>query len=297
MVVESEQQVYGRGVSDEDRFSLRPKMDMHLPVDAAKGYKSPAQKARVMTESWALENLYCPACTSNRIDETRNNTSVVDFVCPSCQAAYQLKAKRNSLGRKIVDAAYGPMVKAILKGSFPHLLLLSYGGATPKVNNLIVVPSFCLPVTAIEARKPLSKTARRAGWIGCNIILDLIPPDGRISVISVEQVIAKSIVRKEFNSTKPLEAISSEKRGWTLDVLTLLRSLSVNTFTLKEAYSFESSLSDMHPGNRHVRPKIRQQLQVLRDLGYIEFLGGGVYRWRDNRHAADKRQTNPSEIS
>ena len=30
--------------------------------------------------------------------------------------------------------------------------------------------------------------------------------------------------------------------------------------------------------NRHVRPKIRQQLQVLRDLGLLDFLGGGSYR-------------------
>jgi hypothetical protein len=27
-----------------------------------------------------------------------------------------------------------------------------------------------------------------------------------------------------------------------------------------------------------VRDKIRQQLQVLRDLGFVEFLGGGRYR-------------------
>jgi hypothetical protein len=27
-----------------------------------------------------------------------------------------------------------------------------------------------------------------------------------------------------------------------------------------------------------VRDKIRQQLQVLRDLGLVEFLGGGEYR-------------------
>jgi type II restriction enzyme len=30
--------------------------------------------------------------------------------------------------------------------------------------------------------------------------------------------------------------------------------------------------------NRHVRQKIRQQLQVLRDRGYLEFKGKGRYR-------------------
>ncbi|HEV2493712.1 MAG TPA: hypothetical protein VG204_11665 [Terriglobia bacterium] len=33
-----------------------------------------------------------------------------------------------------------------------------------------------------------------------------------------------------------------------------------------------------HAQNRHVRDKIRQQLQVLRDLGFVVFLGRGQYR-------------------
>ncbi|MGI0085759.1 MAG: DpnI domain-containing protein, partial [Nitrososphaerales archaeon] len=32
------------------------------------------------------------------------------------------------------------------------------------------------------------------------------------------------------------------------------------------------------PNNAHIRDKIRQQLQVLRDMGLIEFLGSGSYR-------------------
>jgi len=30
--------------------------------------------------------------------------------------------------------------------------------------------------------------------------------------------------------------------------------------------------------NHNIRPKIRQQLQILRDLGFLEFLGDGSYR-------------------
>jgi hypothetical protein len=36
-----------------------------------------------------------------------------------------------------------------------------------------------------------------------------------------------------------------------------------------------TQLEDLDPANRHVRDKIRQQLQVLRNLGFVEFLGGG----------------------
>lgn len=37
-------------------------------------------------------------------------------------------------------------------------------------------------------------------------------------------------------------------------------------------------LTILYPGNNNVRPKIRQQLQVLRDRGWLEFNGRGVYR-------------------
>jgi type II restriction enzyme len=48
--------------------------------------------------------------------------------------------------------------------------------------------------------------------------------------------------------------------------------------TLQDVYAFTAQLQTLHPDNRHVPDKIRQQLQVLRDLGLVEFLGGGRYR-------------------
>jgi hypothetical protein len=35
--------------------------------------------------------------------------------------------------------------------------------------------------------------------------------------------------------------------------------------------------SGVKPPHSEIRPKIRQQLQVLRDLGLVSFLGGGSY--------------------
>lgn len=49
-------------------------------------------------------------------------------------------------------------------------------------------------------------------------------------------------------------------------------------FTLDEVYAHEAALSALYPGNRNVRPKIRQQLQVLRDRGWLAFNGRGTYR-------------------
>jgi type II restriction enzyme len=58
------------------------------------------------------------------------------------------------------------------------------------------------------------------------------------------------------------------------------RGSGAESFTLADMYGFEERLSAIYPGNRHVRPKIRQQLQVLRDRGWLEFLGRGRYRVR-----------------
>lgn len=57
----------------------------------------------------------------------------------------------------------------------------------------------------------------------------------------------------------------------------MVRSLGKNEFSLAEVYAHANSLARLHPGNRHVNDKIRQQLQVLRDMGIMEFLGHGKY--------------------
>jgi len=65
-----------------------------------------------------------------------------------------------------------------------------------------------------------------------------------------------------------------------MDVLACVERLPGREFTLEEMYLFTDELQQRHPSNSFVRPKIRQQLQCLRDKGYIEFLGRGHYRKR-----------------
>jgi hypothetical protein len=77
---------------------------------------------------------------------------------------------------------------------------------------------------------------------------------------------------------KPLEKLDLAQRGWTLDVLNVARAIGRPEFTLKEVYEFSRQLGNLHPKNRHIQAKIRQQLQQLRDLGFVGFLGQGHYR-------------------
>nr|WP_244200117.1 hypothetical protein [Flavobacterium limicola] len=50
------------------------------------------------------------------------------------------------------------------------------------------------------------------------------------------------------------------------------------SFTLDELYTFENKLKIKYPNNNHIKDKIRQQLQFLRDKGLIEFNGRGNYK-------------------
>ena len=67
-------------------------------------------------------------------------------------------------------------------------------------------------------------------------------------------------------------------KGWLLDIIICLEKLDHKEFSLDEVYAFGNELSKKHPDNRHIKDKIRQQLQVLRDKGYLKFTSRGNYR-------------------
>jgi type II restriction enzyme len=52
----------------------------------------------------------------------------------------------------------------------------------------------------------------------------------------------------------------------------------MQSFTLNEIYSFEKYLKMKHPENNNIQAKIRQQLQILRDKNYLEFVERGKYK-------------------
>lgn len=253
-------------------------MQLELPRAGLEGYKSNSQRARVATEAWAKANLYCLNCESDELSCSPPNTAAIDYVCPDCDASFQLKSQSRFFGNRINDAAYATMLEKIRRDQTPNLIALHYELAAWKVRNVFLVPNFAFSISAIEKRPPLAATARRHGWIGCNILLTEIPPDARIPLVVNGEPANPNSARKQYARVRPLSKLRPEMRGWTLDVLNLVRSLHKQNFSLADAYALEPHLASLHPDNRHVRPKIRQQLQVLRDLGLLHFLSPGHYR-------------------
>lgn len=250
-------------------------MDLQLPsVDGS--YSSASQIARVRTEKWAAENLYCVACNNSLLQPTPSNCKGVDFYCSRCGERYQLKSGQGVLGKRIVGAAYNATIEALLSEKAPNLLCLQY--LANRVVTMVVVPRHFLTLDKIEKRPPLQLSARRAGWVGCNIRVDLIPPEGRIEMIRDSHVYERTIVRDAYQRCIRLKDIPIEARGWLLAVLAQVHILAKPQFSLAELYSRVPHLETMFPLNNHVKDKVRQQLQRLRDLGFIDFVEPGQYK-------------------
>jgi len=250
---------------------------MELRCNPAVGaaYSSAAQVARVVTEDWGRRNLFCAACSSNALEQAPANTKAFDYSCPACSERYQLKGMRRWNGERILDSAYSTMIAAIQSDATPNLLLLHY---TPewRIQQLLLLPRFFFSESIIEKRKPLAPTARRAGYVGCNIRIGLIPADGKIPIIEHGTSLAPSSVRERYGMVSGLGELGASIRGWTLDVLRCVRRLPPG-FALADMYAFEKELGKLHPDNKNIRPKVRQQLQILRDLGLVRFVRPGRY--------------------
>ncbi len=242
----------------------------------AAAYSSASQKARVVTEGWIEANGYCLACESDNLIPTRRNTRARDFECQQCSHPYELKSTAGRFGKRIVDGAYATMMKRVQESTTPTLLLLEYSPSW-EVRNLSAIHHSLITPLAIERRKPLSATAKRSGWIGCNISLSSIPPEGQIQVVTAGCFLSPLQCRIKFASVEKIAAIPTAERTWTSNMLLLLHGLGKRDFTIKDAYSLEDDLSKRYPSNHHIREKIRQQLQLLRNSGLLTFKSRGHY--------------------
>ena len=75
------------------------------------------------------------------------------------------------------------------------------------------------------------------------------------------------------------QEVYSTLPGWTQMTLRAVLALKSEEFEIDQIYRVGLPLaSSQYPQNKSPKEKLRQQLQRLRDLGIIEFLGGGRYR-------------------
>ena len=251
-------------------------MNLNLYSSLSDNYSNNSQKIRVLTEKWALENIFCPSC-GGIICDYENNKPVADFYCASCAEDYELKSKKDKIGKKIVDGAYSTMIERLQSSENPNFFFLNYDVKKFQVNNFIVIPKHFFTDEIIEKRKPLLSTAKRAGWVGCNILMQNIPESGKIYFVKNQQLEDKSVILNNWSKTLFLRKSEGEQKGWLIDIMFCIGKIGNKNFTLQEMYAFAPYLKTKYPNNNFIEDKIRQQLQVLRDRGYLKFTSRGNY--------------------
>jgi type II restriction enzyme len=245
-------------------------------------YSSGSQNARAWTERWVKDWLFCPNCGNSKINQFPANRPVADFVCPRCAEEFELKSQKTEFSTKVVDGAFRTMCERLAANNNPNLLLLNYDLPRRSVKNAFVIPKHFFVQEIIEKRKPLAETARRAGWVGCNILLSQIPEAGKIFIIRNSEPRPKEVVLAQWKQTLFLRRQDLEGRGWLVEVMRCIESLGKNEFELDDMYRFERKLGELYPNNQNIRPKIRQKLQELRDYGFLDFVSRGRYRLRQH---------------
>lgn len=252
-------------------------MDFHFDITLAESYNSNSQKVRVMSENWVGKNMFCPICGNPHIANLDNNMPVADLQCNNCGEIYELKSKQGKIGNKINDGAYSTMIERINSSSNPDLFIMSYS-KDYQVTDLLLIPKFFFVESIIEKRKPLALTARRAGWIGCNIVFGDVPTQGKIRIIENQKVHTANEIVENYAQIRKLQTNNLDSRGWLMDVLNCVNSIKSVDFSLQDIYLYTELLQEKHINNHNVEAKIRQQLQILRDKGFIEFTTRGHYK-------------------
>jgi type II restriction enzyme len=169
------------------------------------------------------------------------------------------------------------MIERITSNQNPNFFFLTYT-KNWSVNNFLIIPKQFFTPEIIIKRKPLSETAKRAGWIGCNIDISKVTNAGKVFIVKNSKTLDRDIVKNSFSKTLFLRGKSKDSKGWILDVMKCIDSIQKEIFSLDDVYKFELKLKSKYPNNNFIKDKIRQQLQLLRDKGIIEFKGRGNYK-------------------
>jgi len=252
-------------------------VDLSLRGELASRYPSRSQAGRVLSQDWVSRELGCLRCSSLPLHATPQNTPARDFECVQCHEYYELKSTSRKFGRRVADGEYETFRSAVDSDAGPSLLLMEYDLHALSVRSLRAVHRSLLSGRVVVPRRPLSPSARRAGWQGCYIDLGLIPESGLVPIITGGHPQQWGSVTTGWSRYEFMIQLHPESRGWILDVLECIHRLPSSHFSVEDVCAFEQDLAARHPANQNVRPKIRQQLQVLVAKGVLRRESRGKY--------------------
>lgn len=127
----------------------------------------------------------CPQCNKPKhLTRLPKNFQCADVICKFCGFLAQVKATTlkdgsDELPDAILGAAWEPQHEQIMADIYHGLYIVGFD-SSGKLKRIDFVPAHILRVTPeiFEPRKPLSDSAKRAGWQGFMIRLNKVPTVG-----------------------------------------------------------------------------------------------------------------------
>ena len=95
-----------------------------------------------------------------------------------------------------------------------------------------------------------------------------------------EYIPADDTENNEIDNIIPInkEVVTQQLSLWKKTTFLVVDGIEKNEFCLEDVYRQEQIFMQKFPGNHTVKDSIRRNLQELRDLGLIKFLGNGRYK-------------------
>jgi type II restriction enzyme len=131
-------------------------------------------------EDYVKNKVKCVRCNNNNFKKYKTNEKSKDLICISCNQKYQIKAKSATHKQinnikcknqfKTIGGEYSTTLNNINE-KIDYLIIL-YEKQSYKILNILYITNENITSNYITPRNPLSLTAKRAGWQGCNILFE-----------------------------------------------------------------------------------------------------------------------------
>jgi type II restriction enzyme len=121
--------------------------------------------------------LPCPVCHATALKKYTANQKSKDVFCEGCTAELQIKGTKQGVkGNKLtlLGAEYRTTCASV-RENMVHYLIVRYAVHNDDyiVHDIYFIDRADINEGCIYPRKPLSSTARRAGWQGCTLVFSV----------------------------------------------------------------------------------------------------------------------------
>ena len=156
--------------------------DCIVQVKQNNNWKSESRIVGEACEDYVKNKIICIRCNINNFKKFNINEKSKDLICINCNQKYQIKAK-SATYKQVDNIKYKKQFKTLggdylttlnnINEKIDYLIVL-YEKQSYKVITILYITNENINSNCIIPRKPLSTTAKRAGWQGCNILFDNI---------------------------------------------------------------------------------------------------------------------------